>query len=160
PYSAFVNTGIIDAYGTDIRSEYVEVTGTLLTVAGLNINAASIKLDGATLSSGTDIQLFANDLRLNRTVIETGARLDLTITNSLSDAVTATTNSITTTDCFRLMRKPTFGDLLGTAFNSTALPFAEVDHVWAATDFGSSPAGYQNNAAIGQLVLTPGAAEG
>jgi len=31
-----------------------------------------------------------------------------------------------------------------------------VDHVWAASDRGASPAGFQNNTSLGILVLTPG----
>jgi hypothetical protein len=159
PYSAFANTGLIDAFGVDINSDYVEITGQILTSASLNINGRSIKIDGGTLNSGGDIRLLGNDLRLNRTIIQSDARLDLSITNSLSDAGATSGNSITTSDGFRLLRKPTFGDLLGTTFDSTAPPFAEVDHLWAAADFGASSAGFQNNAAIGTLVLTPGAFE-
>ena len=66
---------------------------------------------------------------------------------------------MTLADGFRLLRKPFIGDLLGTTINTIAPPFAEVDHVWAATDLGPSTAGFHNNSAVGFLALTPGARE-
>jgi hypothetical protein len=156
PYSTFVNNGIIDAFGQTIHSDYVEITGQHFTTASLVITAGSGKIEGGTLNSGGDVQFFANDLRFNHATIQTGARLDFSVTNSLSDAGFASGNSFSTTDGFRLLRKPVFGDLLGTTFNSIAPPFAEVDHVWAAADRGASAAGFDNNQAIGKLILSPG----
>jgi hypothetical protein len=45
--------------------------------------------------------------------------------------------------------------LLGSAFISQAPDFSYPLHTWAGEDRGVSPAGYSNNAAMGQLVLGP-----
>jgi hypothetical protein len=56
-------------------------------------------------------------------------------------------------DGFQMVRKPVEGDLLGTTITSMAARFAEVVHTWAGEDRGSTVAGYENNAALGLLIL-------
>jgi len=155
PYSVFVNNGVIDAFGQSIRSDYVEINGENRTAADISITANSAKIQG-TLTADRDINFFANDLRFLHANLRAGSRLTLVATNTLSDAGGNSGNSFSVSDGFGLLRKPATGDLLGTSVNSIAPPFAEVDHVWGAADFGATSAGFQNNAALGTLVLTPG----
>jgi len=155
PYSAFVNNGTITAFGQTIKSDYVELNGQNNASANISVTAASAKIQGA-LDGGGDVEFFAGDLRFLHASISAGSRLDLTVTNTLSDAGGSSGNSFSVHDGFRLLRKPNSGDLLGTSINSIAPAFAEVDHVWAAADLGPSSAGFQNNAALGRLILTPG----
>jgi hypothetical protein len=155
PYSAFVNNGTITSFGQTIKSDYVELNGQNNASANISVTAASAKIQGS-LNAGADVEFFAGDLRFLHAGISAGSRLDLTVTNTLSDAGGSSGNSFTVHDGFRLLRKPNSGDLLGTTINSIAPAFAEVDHVWAANDLGPSSAGFQNNAALGRLILTPG----
>lgn len=156
PYAVFDNQGRIEAYGQTIRSEYCGIGGELISAGGLSIISRSAKMEGGTLTSGGDVQLFGNDVKLTRSAIQTGSRLDLTVTNSLFDAGGGSGNSLTCSDGFRLLIKPQTGDLLGTQIESIAPAFAEVDHEWAGEDRGATPAGFLNNTAVGTLLLTPG----
>ncbi len=155
PYSAFVNNGTIDAFGQRIQSSYVEINGENTASADISITANSAKIQGF-LNAGGDINFFGNDLRFLHASVRASGRLNLFVTNTMSDAGGSSGNSFVVDDGFNLFRKPATGDLLGTSVNSIAPPFAEVDHVWGAADLGATSAGYQNNAALGSLVLTPG----
>lgn len=155
-YSAFVNNGTINSFGQTISSDYCSIRGQNFASANLSISTTSGDLQGGSLTAGGDILLFANDLKVAGASVQTSARLDLIITNSLSDSGAGSGSSFSCDDGFRLLRKPPIGDLLGTSFNTIAPPFAEVDHFWAGNDYGVSAAGYQNNVALGKLTLTPG----
>lgn len=156
PYSTFVNNGTIAAYGQAIKSDYCAIGGQNTAVAGISMQTRNGKIEGGTLTSGGDVTIYANDLKLNRATITASRRLDLTVTNSLFDAGGGSANAFSCTDGFRLLRKPPTGDLLGTTIETVAPPFAQVDHVWAGVDRGVTTAGFTNNTALGRLVLTPG----
>jgi len=156
PYSAFVNNGAITAFGQTINSDYLGISGQNVTSGELSITARTGTVEGGTLTAGGDIRLFANDLKFNRATVGTSSRLDLSVANSLSDSGGSSANTFSCSDGFRLLRKPATGDLLGTTVNTVAPAFAEVDHVWAASDVGAVPAGFQNNTALGRLTLAPG----
>jgi hypothetical protein len=156
PYTTFVNNGTINAFGQTIKSDYTSISGHNITAGELFIITASGKVEGGTLNGGGDVRLFATDLKFNQATIQTSSRLDLSVTNSLFDTGGGSGNAFSCSDGFRLLRKPSIGDLLGTTINTIAPAFAEVDHAWAATDLGPTPAGFHNNTALGTLLLTPG----
>src|ERR1044071_1645864 len=156
PYLAFVNNGLISAFGQTIKSVYCRITGQNSASGEIALTAQAASFEGGSLSAGGDVRLFGNDIKFTQSTIQTGSRLDLVVTNSLSDAGGSSGNSFSCSDGFRLLIKPSTGDLLGTSINTIAPPFAEVDHVWAANDLGPNAAGFQNNTALGRLVLTPG----
>ncbi|MEI2723836.1 MAG: hypothetical protein V9H26_09940 [Verrucomicrobiota bacterium] len=159
PYTAFVDHGTITAYGQTINSDYCELGGNNTTVANYTVIARSGKVEGATLSSGGDLQFSANVLKFSQAAIQTDGRLYLSVTNSLFDSGGASGNTLACNDGFSLLVKPQTGDLLGTAVNTLAPTFAEVDHLWAGADRGPSKAGFLNNTALGTLTLTPGSYE-
>ncbi len=156
PYAAFVNHGTINAYGQYINSDYCELGGNNATAAAFTLITRSGKVEGGTVATGSDIYFYADVLKFNQATLQTGSRLDLTVTNSLFDSGGGAGNSFSCSAGFRLLLKPPTGDLLGTAFNTIAPPFAEVDHVWAGTNRGPSKTGFLNNTALGTLRLTPG----
>jgi len=82
--------------------------------------------------------------------------LNFTVSDSLSDAGGTSGDSFTVFDGFNLFAKPNVGDLLGTAFITTAprVPSVELDHSWAGEDRGVSSSGFNNNVAMGKLTLT------
>jgi hypothetical protein len=88
--------------------------------------------------------------------------LNFSVTNSLYDTLYgslygidgSSSNMLICTNGFDLAFKPATGDLLGTTINSITVGHVIVNHIWAATDFGPSVAGFSNNVAIGKLVLT------
>jgi len=160
-YAVFVNTGTIDAYVQTINSDYFENDGNLSTVGGfisggVYVTASSGKLQNGKISAGSDIQFFANDLKLTQSSVQTtSGELDLYVTNSLSDAGGGSGNTLASGYGFDLWLKPPLGDLLGSAFTTVVPAGDQVVHNWAANDYGPVNAGYTNNVALGKLVLSP-----
>jgi hypothetical protein len=159
-YLWFVNNGSINSGGQNINSVNLLVNNggvNFCNSGGFVGVAQTVQLTGATIEAQSDIQFFANNLQLNaQSTLDTvlGA-LDLTVTNSLTDGGAGAGNTINCQNGFNLFRKPTKGDLLGTAINSYCPLNAEVDHYWAGVDRGVSAAGYVNNVSIGSLALIP-----
>jgi hypothetical protein len=91
-------------------------------------------------------------LYVTNQLLQIGRSLSLSVTNSLN----AGANNWGVFDGFHLLTKPVTGDLAETTITDTAFPYAEVMHSWAAADLGPVPAGFSNNAALGQLVLDGG----
>ncbi len=158
PYLSFVNRGSVYSFGQDINADYVEISGLNQAQGPLNLNTRSGKIEGGSLSSGFDMLLQGNTLKLSRSTISVGGRLDISVTNFLFDAGgdPPNTNTITCGDGFRLLVKPQGGDLLGTTISSLApnYPSVWIEHKWAGVNRGTTPAGYVSNAAVGRLVLT------
>lgn len=155
PYQSFVNKGDINTYGLTVDSDYADLGGSIFAQGEIGIEARSGKIEDGALSSAGDIVFYSDVLKLNRSVVFTSTRLDLTVTNSLFDAGPNSSNTITCSDGFRLLSKPATGDLLGTTFRSTPPVFASVSHVWAGINKGVTKSGYENNVAIGRLELSP-----
>lgn len=156
PYTAFVNQGNITAAGQRINSDYAELGGDNVTSADFTLITRSGKVEGGTVTAGSDAVFYADVLKLGQAIIATASRLDLTVTNSLFDSGGGAGNAFACNDGFRLLIKPQTGDLLGTFVETIAPAFAEVDHEWAGADRGASAAGFLNNTALGTLLLTPG----
>lgn len=156
PYSAFVNKGTINSFGMFIDSDYCELGGSVVTEAELMVETQSGKVENGQATCQGDIVFYAGVLKFNRSTFETRTRFDMTVTNSLFDSGSTSSNTIRCGDGFRLLSKPLTGDLLGTTFESIPPPFASVSHVWAGNNLGVSKSGYSNNVAIGRLVLKPG----
>jgi hypothetical protein len=165
---SFVNRGRITSRAQVYRSDSIENWGVLDANNGtLNMLATAIKLDTSTNRALGDVRLTATDLKVRNSLVRAGNRttngngtinysrgaLHLTVTGSLSDGGAGASNRLSTLDGFRLMSKPLAGDLLGTQLETVAAPFGRVDHVWAGEDRGPTAAGYENNTAIGRLVI-------
>jgi hypothetical protein len=156
-YLAFVNRGLIQSFGQHINSDYVEVSGgTNFSSADLNIQSQTSLFSTALLNANGDLTVRANDLSLlDQSQLYAEYHLTLDVANSLTDSGPGFLNWVMAADGFSLVRKPPTCDLLGTAFVSYALPFAQVWHFWAGEDWGATAAGFVNNAAIGSLILSP-----
>ena len=155
PYRSLVNTGTVNAGTLVFRSDYFLNAGKFTTRADIVMLGRDGSLIGGQSSSGNATRIACDSLRLNHYNLQAGGFLELDVTNALFDAGGASLNNITVNNGFRMLRKPATGDLLGTSFTTKAPDFVQVDHYWAAGNFGAVPAGYQNNAAIGKLVCGP-----
>ncbi|HZR19686.1 MAG TPA: hypothetical protein VFE51_20545 [Verrucomicrobiae bacterium] len=155
PYSDFVNKGTLTIGSLDVLSTYIENDGTI------NANVGPLDLvgqigefqGGQTLSSG-DLNFAFGDLKFLGHTISTVGAINFDVTGALSDAGPTSANTFTTANGFNLLVKPNTGDLLGTTVQDSPPNFVEVDHVWAAEDRGATAAGFANNEALGQLVLS------
>lgn len=157
PYATFVNAGSLVAGGLQLRSGYFENDGVFYAYSGPMVaQAGSALLRNGFGSSASYAQITAGNLLMSNYQLASGDRLDLTVTNMLSDGGVGAGNSIQVQNGFNLMIKPQTGDLLGTTIKSSA-PRAlgeTVSHTWSGQDRGATPAGYTNNCAVGTLALS------
>ncbi len=156
PYSAFVNTGTVSAASIALNSTYFENRGTMVTAGQLLMQFGSGLLQNGSSTSGGDSQFLAGNVKFNQYQMTVNGGLYLRATNALYDAGGGSGNVFTMQNGFNLQSKPPTGDLLGTTFASVApdVPSVEIDHTWAGADRGATVAGYSNNTALGELVLS------
>lgn len=120
-YLAFVNNGSISAGGQTIDSYYFENNGTLNAGDGCYVTTASGRFQNGRIISGSEIQLYANNLKFNQSSLKvSGGELDFIVTNSLADLGGGSSNSFTCDSGFNLWIKPGLGDLLGTTMTTVA----------------------------------------
>jgi hypothetical protein len=153
PYTSVVNRGTFDTFDTRIRAVEFENTGSVLAVGPISLEARSVRCEAGLINAGTDLYLAGHDLKFRQQRCYAGGALVLVATNSLADSGDGADNTWEVNSGLRLMRKPTFGDLLGTTVRSTAPRYAEVWHTWAGENRGTDTAGFSNNVALGRLIL-------
>jgi hypothetical protein len=179
PYGAFVNNGSIVDFGSQIYANYFENSGPFFNELGsfvLNsytviLTNGSIFADAPfppTFTNGLvgNISITANSLVASNVQLEAGGGLILQVTNLLTDmftngpGVTNASGNIWTFDGgaglvgLDLPIQPAAGDLLGTTISvTTPSPNKTVKNFWSGHDFGVSTSGFNNNEAVGQLVL-------
>ena len=156
PYSSFVNTntGTIDTFSLFVNSDYVQNNGALLAVNSMTLQFANAKFENGSSSSGYNTALLGNTLKFDNYSLTAGGALNFNVTGSLFDSGGEISNLFVVDHGFNLLIKPQTGDLLGTSFISQAPSFSYPTHTWAGEDRGASPAGYANNVAMGELVLS------
>ena len=160
-YLSVVNRGTIQAFNQVFITESFVNSGTILSedalrpvgVGTIRIEADSTKLEGGSLVAGGEIRLKATDLKISNTGITNQQALVFEIENSIADLGEPANNTITT-EGFHFLKKPEFGDLLGTRIESVAPRFLAIPHTVAGVDLGPTSEGFENNLALGQLALS------
>jgi len=160
-YLAFVNNGTISIGGGEtIDSVYYQSSGTETAPAGYFVTTSTGKIENAGITSGQDMDFTANSLKLDNSTLSAGSRFNFSVTDpasgSLYDSGWGASNTLTCGKGFNLREKPAAGDLLGTEIISEAFNGASITNIWAGEDRGAATtAGYSNNVALGQLILSP-----
>jgi hypothetical protein len=80
----------------------------------------------------------------------------LNVSNVLSDGGVNAQNIVSVGRGVVMQQKPSSGDLLGTTIIATASDFVNQSIDWNSDDLGVSIKGFQNNAALGKLILRNG----
>jgi len=157
PYTAYVNRGLLQAFSHTVDSDYCEITGTNVTAGDLTFISRSAKFDGGLVNCGGDLTLSGDVFRFVDSLILVQGHLNFTLaaTGSLADTGGGAGNQFICNQGFLLATKPSTGDLLGTAVRTVSPLFALVTHSWAGEDRGATAAGFENNVALGTLVLEP-----
>jgi hypothetical protein len=155
-YTGFTNNGFIGASGLLIMSQSFFTSGMLTSVVeGISIEASTAQFQNAVTYAAADLTVSANSVIFTGSSNAAGGALILNATQNLSDAGSGgAANDFISNDGIQLPVKPTTGDLLGSTIQSIAPRFAEVENVWAGENRGASASGFQNNVAIGHLLLT------
>ena len=154
PYERLVNHGQITANSIQIAADHFENSGSVDGSQFVQLRTGFGRLQNGFLRSGRDLWIQATDLKLHQATNTAQRALHLDVANSLSDSGGPVSSQFSANRGFQLSRKPTLGDLLGTRFVTSASANALVDHVWPAQDRGINVSGYQDNVAIGRLVLS------
>ena len=154
PFESFVNSGSLSAFSPRIAADYFENTGEIVGGGNVEIHVQTAKVDGGNINSGRDIVLNGQNVKLRESRIASGQRLLIDVSDVLTDSGSDSENLLSVGDGFIMQTRPLAGDLLGTTIESTVPRFSRIDHVWAAEDRGTAAAGFDNNSAIGQLILS------
>ena len=155
-YLSWVNRGTVSAQDLFIDSDYVENSGELATEATVSIDAKQLVLQDGNINTGESLVLNANNLKMRFQTNTVGTQLVLNISNVLSDGGVGANNTITVERGVVLQQKPEVGDLLGSEIIATAADFVSQEIDWNAKDYGVSVKGFNNNAALGKLILKNG----
>lgn len=152
----FVNHGTIDAAGVNIKARTLQNNGTLTANYGaIILRGIQEKLDGGVLTAAGDVSLVTDELKIRQADI-TANGIYLNVNNQLTDGGPAAVADQSLWSCkagFRLASLPAEAELRGTRITSSAARFTQVEHVWPGKNYGPSPAGFTNNAALGGLIL-------
>ena len=153
PYKTFINYGSITAFGQQVNAESYENYGGLSAVGSIGVRTFSGKLEGGSSTCSGDTEFWANTLKFNQYSLSTIGALNFNVTNALFDNGPASGSVLNLAGGCSLAIKPATGDLLGTTIDSTATMFLDANHYWAAEDRGATASGFQNNVAVGRLIL-------
>jgi hypothetical protein len=164
PYSAFVNAGGVTNYSSFIFASYFQNSGTFSASGGaiqLLQAQTAVLTNGAFLAPGSagTIKIQGGSLLISNHVLQAGNALTLSLTNYLNDGSlgvgadgVANGNVWYAGYGINLPMLPTNSSLLATTITNTG-PAGVIPNTWAGRDLGPTPAGYNNNAAVGRLIL-------
>ena len=154
PFTDFINAGLIQANGIKFETGYFENTGRLYSYSdGIRVQTDFGRVEGGFMYSAGDVMFTAADLKFFRSTNNIQRSLILNVSDGLGDAGAGSDNSWSVRNGFQLPIKPASGDLLGTTVRSFVPRFNTVQNIWAGENRGANASGYQNNAAIGALIL-------
>jgi len=166
---AVINNGVITNIAT-IASALVFSNNGVITssVSSFTLQASSASfLNGATVA-GVDVFVNATNLLINGETIVAGHALNLTGTASTGDGqYNLVANGLTNGNIWvvgasavggadsglNITNNPFNGDFLGTTVTNYAPAGKTINNVWAGADRSQYVSGFQNNLALGHLIL-------
>jgi len=156
-YLVFVNNGIISAGDQTINSADLQINSGLnqATIGNFTATAGTAVFSNSLITAQGDIDISANTLLIDPSILSAYGALNFWVTTNLSDIGTNSGNAFSCQNGFNLWTKPQTGDLWGTTITTIAPFVDEYDHCWAGDDRGTNAAGFTNNVALGTLVLSP-----
>jgi len=153
PMDAVVNYGFIQGGGLTVTANNLFNQGSLTSLNGpltLKISTnIDFSLGGLLNAPEADINIFAKNLVISNTTVLAGRKLSLSITNQLL----AGAGDWQVYDGVSLPVKPTNSDLSQVVIRSKAITPQDPVHLWSSDDRGQQNVGFNNNAALGMLVL-------
>ncbi len=166
PYQDIVNHGTISSQGNVMWANYFEFSGSNYAGFGpISLTATNAVLtNGMFLAPQADISVAVGSLFVSNMVFQAGHSFLLSVTNFLDDGSLASNSADSITnknvwtigDGIQFPILPPQASLLGTTITSTIPAYISVDTIWAGRDLGPNPAGFNNNAGVGRIVLNGG----
>jgi hypothetical protein len=164
PYQAIVNHGLMQNQGVTFWARDFISDGTVDAGLGsILLTSSYADLDNSIFrSSAGDVSLSVTGrLAVSNFVLTAGRTLTISGPTWLDDgSMTAAVASLTNRNAWQVgngvkfLTLPPSSSLLGTTITSTAPANTIVSSIWPGLDGGTNFYGYQNNAALGRLVLS------
>ena len=164
PYAVFVNAGGVSNYASAIFARDFRNSGSFSASGGgiqLRQAQTAVLANGsftAPASAGI-ILVEGGSLLVSNHVLRAGNTLTLNLTNTLDDGTLSTSaddvagrNIWNAGYGIKLPILPGNASLLATTITNNG-PAGVVPNVWAGQDYGAVTSGYNNNAALGRLIL-------
>ena len=164
PYLEFINSGTVySANGISIVANDVTSGGNVNAgMQNFSVQAQTVALTNGVIMANGTFASTSSSLIIGGNYISNGLSITLTATNLLTDTgvtngniwvLGAGNSGSSTANGLVLPQLPASGDLLGTTVTNIAVAGTKVVTTWSGHDYGAVPAGFVNNAALGQLVL-------
>ena len=162
PYQTFVNTGTITNFGSQIQANFFQNSGIIHATGGSIdlFSQTSILTNGYFLSPQSRISVNATSLQISNYVLRAGGPITLAASYYLDDGtITAgcpelnTNKNFWSASGFNVTKLPAYSSLLSTTITNINPSNSRIVNTWAGADKGNSPSGFDNNAAIGRLIL-------
>jgi len=156
PMTNFVNRGSINSAGVIVGARTLQNSGTLKANTGaIILRGIQEKLDGGTLTAAGDVNLITDELKIRQAAVTANA-IYISANSQLTDGGPEAVTNQSVWSCnsgFSLASLPAEAELRGTRITSTATRFRQIQHSWPGKNYGATPAGFTNNAALGGLIL-------
>lgn len=161
PYQAFINNGTVTNFGSQIQANFFLNDGVFHATGGsIDLVSQTSILTNGLMFAPNSISVTANSLQVSNHLLQSAGPITLAVSHYLDDGtITAgcpelnTNKNLWTGSGLNLTKLPTYASLQSTTFTNTDLATALVVNTWAGADKGNSPSGFDNNAAIGRLIL-------
>jgi hypothetical protein len=157
-YDNLINNGLISDQGAAINANYLLSCGTFTNGAGnfMVQSKNTILTNGGVYASG-DISITTGSLLVSNLPMSAGRGLTLAATDLLTDGGVTSSNiwfvGAASGAGFRVPIKPLICSLLGTTITNVSTTNKDVANTWSGKDMGAVNEGYDNNEALGRLIL-------
>ena len=158
-YGAFINNGFVGTGGTTIWTTNFANSGVITNGTGsFALQTSNAVMTNGFIYAGSDITIATPRLVFSNGVISAGRSLTLSVTNELWDNgpgnnAAFSVGAVGVGTGLLLPVKPPVGDLLGTSITDYAPGSRVMLNQWSGLDYGYTNSGFNNNAAIGRLIL-------
>ncbi|MBN86407.1 MAG: hypothetical protein CL885_02665 [Dehalococcoidia bacterium] len=155
-YENWINMGTNSAYVTKIRSRNFVNEGIMTALQNITVEADNIKIqNGYTESRDVMVLQGLNGKIRNQTNIVHG-KFSVDIVDQLTDGGADADSYIRLWNDMEMVSLPKKSDLLGTTIHMISTNYANRVLSWPAKDWGAAERGYNDNLALGSLVVTNG----
>ena len=154
PYENWINNGTNSAFIVKIYAENLENNGAIRSGQNIQIKTKHLKFDDSYVHAKTDMVVEANNVKFGNQTNIVGGKLVLDVSNTMNDGGSGITSYIQVNNDIELKTLPEKSNLIGTTIHAVATNFTQRVISWPAENRGLKEIGYNNNLALGSLILT------